>query len=74
MSTTSDLQEEIIEVLSKRDEAVYVDHLVIHTSADDRDEAKEALRGLIDDGMIGTSPGFKYSLSTRGREEAAEIA
>jgi hypothetical protein len=59
-----DLREEFIRVLSSREDAVDISYLLNNTSVEDRSEAKRVLRKMIDEGMISTSPGFKYKLSS----------
>lgn len=59
-----EIREEFIRVLSRRDDAVEISHLLSNTSVEDRSEAKRVLRKMIDEGMISTSPGFKYKLSS----------
>ena len=58
------LRLEFIKELSDEDEAVTIDHLLKETSAKDREEAKQILRKMIDEGMISTTPGFKYRLAS----------
>ena len=59
-----DLRSEFIESLSDREEAVSIDYLLQETSVSDRREAKQVLRTMIDEGMISTTPGFKYKLAS----------
>ncbi|WP_436910204.1 hypothetical protein [Halosimplex marinum] len=58
------LREEFIEELADRDEAVDINHLLDETSADNRREAKQVLRKMMDQGLITTTPGFKYKLAS----------
>lgn len=58
------LRSEFIEKLSERDEAVSINYLLKETSATNRREAKQILRTMIDEGMISTTPGFKYRLAS----------
>ena len=59
-----DLREEFIKKLADHDEAVDISSLMKETSAADREETKRILREMIDEGMITTSPGFKYKLAS----------
>lgn len=59
---TRSIEQEFVEVLSK-ESSVSLDYLVSHTSASDRCQAKRVLRHLMRNGMITTTPGFKYKLS-----------
>lgn len=63
-ATTERIKSEFIEKLSGRDEAVSIDYLVQETSVEDRREAKQVLRTMIDKGMLSTTPGFKYKLAS----------
>ncbi|EMA23814.1 hypothetical protein [Haloarcula marismortui] len=58
------LRSEFIEKLSDRSDAVSIDYLLNQTSVEDRKEAKQVLRTMIDEGMISTTPGFKYKLAS----------
>ncbi|RLM63810.1 hypothetical protein DVK05_12915 [Halorubrum sp. Atlit-8R] len=58
------LRSEFIEKLSDRGEAVSIDYLLNETSVESRREAKQVLRTMIDEGMISTTPGFKYKLAS----------
>lgn len=58
------LRSEFIEKLSDRNEAVSIDYLLNETSVENRREAKQVLRTMIDEGMISTTPGFKYKLAS----------
>lgn len=58
------LRSEFIEKLSERDDAVSINYLLKETSAENRREAKQILRTMIDEGMISTTPGFKYRLAS----------
>jgi len=58
------LKSEFIERLAERSDAVSIDYLLNETSAENRSEAKEVLRTMIDEGMISTTPGFKYKLAS----------
>jgi len=53
-----------MEKLSERDNAVSINYLLKETSAENRREAKQILRTMIDEGMISTTPGFKYRLAS----------
>jgi len=65
MPTTAETtRSEFIEKLSDRDGAVRIDYLVDETSVEGRREAKQVLRTMIDEGMISTTPGFKYKLAS----------
>jgi DNA-binding IclR family transcriptional regulator len=58
------LRSEFMEKLSERDNAVSINYLLKETSAENRREAKQILRTMIDEGMISTTPGFKYRLAS----------
>lgn len=64
VGSRDELREEFIRELSGREDAVDINHLLNNTSVEDRNEAKQVLRKMIDEGMISTSPGFKYKLSS----------
>jgi len=63
-SSQEGLRSEFIEKLSDRNEAVSIDYLLAETSAENRRRAKQVLRTMIDEGMISTTPGFKYKLAS----------
>lgn len=63
-ATQGELREEFIEQLSERPEPVNLDYLVAQTSVENRREAKQVLRSMIDEGMISSTPGFKYKLAS----------
>lgn len=63
-ATQEGLRSEFVEELSDRDEAVSIDYLLQQTSAENRRDAKQVLRTMIDEGMISTTPGFKYRLAS----------
>jgi len=63
-STEERLRSEFIERLADRSDAVSIDYLLNETSAENRREAKQVLRTMIDEGMISTTPGFKYKLAS----------
>lgn len=62
--TATELVDEFTNVLDGVAEPATVDYLVDRTSVDSREEAKDVLETMVDDGMIKTSPGFRYQLAS----------
>lgn len=59
----SSTAEEVAVELGTVDEAVSHQYLIEHTSVETVAESKEALRELLDHGLLATTPGFKYRLA-----------
>lgn len=55
-------KDDVIDVLSQKTDPVRLDTIVDETDSTRR-EVKSKLRILLDEGMIKTTPGFKYALS-----------
>ncbi|MDZ7849884.1 MAG: hypothetical protein U5K70_03410 [Halodesulfurarchaeum sp.] len=64
------LRTEIFEALIESDGPVTLDHLMKNTSAEGREDVKDILQELIDEGQIGTSPGFEYKLASHASVSA----
>lgn len=49
------------------EEPASIEDIIQATEIDDRDEAKDVLRRLINDGKLSTTPDWKYKLASRLR-------
>lgn len=54
------LEKEIIDICSEYQDPVKLQTIIDESSADSLPIAKQALSALIDQGVIKTTPGFKY--------------
>lgn len=58
------LQGEFLDVLAESDDSVSIGYLVNQTEAEDRAEAKQILRKIIDNSQVTTTPNWEYKLAS----------
>jgi hypothetical protein len=66
---SADLEQNIILDMRENriEEPASMEEIIRETAIDDRDEAKDVLRRLINDGKLSTTPDWKYKLASRIR-------
>lgn len=66
---SADLEQNIILNMRKNriEEPASIEEIIQHTAIEDRDEAKDVLRRLINDGKLSTTPDWEYKLASRIR-------
>lgn len=66
---SADLEQNIILEMKKNriEEPASIEEIIRETAINDRDEAKDVLRRLINDGKLSTTPDWEYKLASRIR-------
>lgn len=66
-TSIDELERNVIMKMRSDDEPASLGELVEETSIQDREEAKNVMRRLINDGKVSTTPEWEYKLASRLR-------
>lgn len=64
------LAKQFLEVMADSSNSVSIGYLVKHTDAENRSEAKQVLRKIMDDSQVTTTPDWEYKLASHVKQPA----